>query len=661
MSSDGVFAIDETGEMVFVETRGFEPQALSTGFITDIFGGIGKSITKDVAKDAIKTGVVVGKDIAGKIIYRNTFVKAIGEDIAKTATREASVITKFDDLLKVSAKEAGSTIKIEKSVLEGFGTKVGSTVDEPLERLIAEDLSKKIGLETGTKTSKFATVLEEDVLKTARAIDEPALKLGKVGEDAGAKLVTTVEKEVVAAEKGIFGKITGSLMANPTKALLLAGATVIGATATVGIVSAMGEKAGSVTGPDTGSDELETVRTNICGDESSWKGAGVADPAKSLATCRACIVTGKETEKEVVACYQDKIGGAKTPTTPGGGTTPGGYYPGDGGTYPDGGTGAETKAMCDDTTLTADQKKICLDCVALANGSTYDERVKQIQSCFAEKSKTVEQSNPLVLCEDSSFTATQKEKCIACVKAADTSLWNNGADAQKAIIAKIQVCFTAETGGTTADICEDPTLDAATKADCKTCQGKVEDPQDATQLGECIAALRETTTPTPTTGVSPCDDAVAQLSEAEYVACVDCYREGMAIPVLQDCMIDKVAANTGTVPICDATSESYDLAKCLSKVCDPTDALYNLDACDYLMGTVETPYYQQPTQSVDTMDPCDTSSQVFDATVCAASGAEVYTSAPLAEEGASPLVPLTIAGGAIALIVLGFRGDGEKK
>jgi len=317
-------------------------------------------------------------------------------------------------------------------------------------------------------------------------------------------------------------------------------------------------------------------------------------------------------------------------------------------------------AMCADATLSAAQKKVCQECLPLASGNTYDERVKQMQTCFAEKSGVVPQTDPLVLCEDSSFSATEKAKCISCVKAADTTQWNAGATAQNAIIAKIGACWNAVPAGPTdpaTDICNDPSPDADTRAFCKACQLLVADPQDATMLGTCIAEKRAGGEAPPVMGkTTPCDDPRAQLTDDEYVACISCYNEGMSVPDLQDCMIERMAVTTGTVPVCDAQDPGYNLKICLGKICDPTDVLYNLEACDYAMRTAEQPYYATPGAGVDTMDPCDTSSQMFDATTCTDLGSEVYTSEPLAETGMSPLIPIALIGGAAALVFMGMRG-----
>jgi len=528
-------------------------------------------------------------------------------------------------------------------------------------------------------------VFEEGLGKFSKA------DLARATEKASAEKIAAETAEVAGAEVG--GKAGTSLLSKVgeklgSKGVLYAGigaAAIVGVSATVGIVSAagLGSKPGGVTQPDAKTpaeqSKIDAARDAACGTTNDWinmKDLGV-DPLAARNACRECIVTGSETEKAVTDCFQAKYAtmlGGKSASGGGAGGAGDGSNGATDTSTPAGKIKAALEAMCADSSLSADQQKICKDCLAskytegtdYATQEKYDAIVGEIQTCFAEKSKAVA-SDPHELCNDASFTSDEKAKCNACVDSVDTSGWATASESTKsAAIGKIQECFTKATAktGTTADICEDPGLDAATKSLCKTCQGKVTDPQSVEQVAACIQASAGTTPgTTPTTPVfgstSPCDDPAAQLTDDQYVACVACYSDGMTIEALEDCIIEKVAKNTGTVPVCDSADPSFNLTTCMGKICDPSDVLYNQESCDYLQGTVERPYCPQGEAVVDTMDPCDTTSQMFDATACANQGGEVYTSAVQAEAAPSPFVPVALAGLAAALMLMGFRSTGK--
>jgi hypothetical protein len=452
----------------------------------------------------------------------------------------------------------------------------------------------------------------------------------------------------------------------------------------------------------------EGLETDIC------SSSGL--DATTMQLCKQCQaeVSDPQSVDLVSACIQGKGGNA---AGVGGGAGGAGTGGGGGGAATDGSDAvkAAIDQMCADNTLTSDQQGLCKECEneAYAGGKTYPETqydtlVTQIQNCYAEKTKAVS-GDPHELCNSSSFTTDEKAKCTDCVDSVvGTQNWSSLDESTKSgLVTKIQDCFNQKTGSVTdicsdvsldettralckqcqtevadpqdvdlvamciqdkqtaaatTDICSDASLDATTKALCKSCQGEVSDPQSVDLVAACIQdKLNQQgggggTTPT---GTSPCDDPTVQLTDDEYTACVDCYTDGMAIADLQDCMIDKIAANTGTVPVCDINDPSYDLATCMGKVCDPTDALYSQEACDYFQGTVVQPYYGQGEAVVDTMDPCDTSSEMFDATACTNAGGQVYTSAILAESAPSALLPILLLGGAAALIAYGFKESGK--
>jgi len=311
-------------------------------------------------------------------------------------------------------------------------------------------------------------------------------------------------------------------------------------------------------------------------------------------------------------------------------------------------------AMCADSSLTADQQKICKDCLAskyiegqdYTTQEKYDAIVGEIQTCFADKSRSGVTTTDI--CEEAGLDAETKALCKSC----------QGKVTDPQNVEQVAACIQASPAAGVTDICEESGLDAATKALCKTCQGKVTDPQSVEQVAACIQASAGTTTPV-FGATSPCDDPAAQLTDEQYVACVSCYSDGMTIEVLEDCIIEKVAKSTGTVPVCDSNDPSFNLATCMGKICDPADALYNQESCDYLQGTVEQPYYPQGETVIDTMDPCDTTSQMYDATACSEQGGTVYTSAVQAEPAPSPFVPVAVVGAAMALIFMGFRNNGK--
>ncbi len=470
-----------------------------------------------------------------------------------------------------------------------------------------------------------------------------------------------------------------------------------------------------VTSPDATEEEvsacfqenLKNTTRDIC------DSAGL--DSATLALCKQCQATASDPQDadEVSACIQAKIGQAGGAGGAGAGGAGAGAGAGGGGTEENSEVQAAIDQMCADSSLSSDQKGICKQCEnELFDGKTYtraqyDDVVTDMQDCFAEKSKAVS-GDPHELCNSKSFSADDKAKCIECVDSIVGSRnWSAVDEATKTgLVTQIQDCFNQKSGAVTdicsdvsldtetralckqcqtevadpqdvdtvamcihekqektgvTDICSDPSLDATTRALCKQCQGEVSDPQNVDLVAACIQKKAGTGGPGSQVTGSPCDDPTIDLTADEYAACVQCYTDGMKVADLQDCMIDKIAANTGTVPVCDINDPSYDLATCMGKVCDPSDALYSREACDYFQGTIVQPYYGEGEVVVDTMDPCDTASEMFDATACTEAGGKVYTSAALAEAAPSAVFPLLLLGGAAALLVYGFKESGSVK
>ena len=228
-----------------------------------------------------------------------------------------------------------------------------------------------------------------------------------------------------------------------------------------------------------------------------------------FSACKSCIVTGSETEDIVSACFQAKTAGLTPPVpSPGGikddvwtsGIGPSGYYPGDTGTYPDGGTGLKTAMMCSHPDNTAKQKQMCLECVKIADGATYYDRVAQIEACIAKKRKVV----PPV----------------------------------------------------TGDICDNPDLTDEIRMFCKACQPLVANPQDEPQLAACVAEKRATPLPPgPLPVYQDTNDPCDTNSRAFNVTV--CSSGGGTVyagtPVSQD-----------TNDPCDTNSQMFDAAACTS-------------------------------------------------------------------------------------------------
>ena len=483
------------------------------------------------------------------------------------------------------------------------------------------------------------SVLKDEIVGVS---DDAALKLAReraVAEDFARSLEKETAEVAAKSEAGMFSKLTGAVTSSKAiKYGLVAGVGLTAISATVGIVSAagIGGKAGDTTKTPGEDPAIVAVRDQACGSVSDWEKAGVADPAGAREMCRSCIVTGKETEEDLTACLKGKLGGA--------GAGAGGAGAGGAGGAGEGAGGSGAGDICDDSNLDAETKALCKECQKI---SSAPQDVELISQCIVDK-RASDGKATSDICDSSNLDAETLTFCKACQKEVS--------DPQDVTL--VAECITrkrTEYGAVTGDICEDSGLDAATKAICKTCQGQVTDPQDVAMVSACISSkLGET----PLGTTTPCDEAGANLTDEQYLACVDCYKDGMAIADLQDCMIEMLAATAGKVPVCDINDPNYDLSLCLGKICDPADVLFDQAACDYYTGIAEQPYYGTGQTVVDTMDPCDTTSQMFNATECTNLGGEVYTTSIEAEAAPTPLVPAALLAGAAALLVLGFRGSG---
>lgn len=524
---------------------------------------------------------------------------------------------------------------------------------------------EKAGLETEETLLRKAATKTDDVIARERAL----------AEEAAAAERKLAEEAAVKAETSVFGKISRSSVA---KYGAIAGATLVGASAIVGIVSAGG--LGGKAGVTPSSDVLEKARETLCGNRDAW--ANTDQPEKYLAACRNCVVTGDETEDEVAKCFYGKVGtigqdpcadtalDANTKSmcvacqkevadpanvdqlvaciqgkvAGGAGGAAGGAGGGAGGAA--GGGAGTTGDICDDSGLDAETLAMCKACQKI---SSDPQDVDLISKCIIDKKSAAGGSAEGDVCESSGLDAETLALCKECQKTVS--------DAQDVTL--LAECITNKraggSGAVTGDICDTSGLDTETLALCKTCQGEVTDPQNVTLVSECIKKK----VASPVLGATtPCDDSRAQLTDEEYRACVDCYVDGMAIDVLQNCMIEMLAKTVGEVPVCDINDPSFNLSTCIGKICNPDDALYDQDACNYYTGIAEQPYYGGTEVVQDTMDPCDTTSQMFDATKCTELGGEVYTSEVQAEAAPNMVFPILLLGGAAAALVMGFRGSG---
>ena len=632
MSSDGYFAQYDTGEMVYVEEGGFPegqefyPQGgigsiFTRGLtaVTKFFGKATASSADDIARAALKSGSPKGittvLKAATKKLYSVTY-KASDDLAARVAAAERltakKTIASLDDFARVDANLATagkSMFKVKSALVDDIVAKAATTADDPLGVLL------KKGLTT--------------------ADDVPFKKIiTKVDEPLGSLIRETVE--TAATKPGLLSKLGSITSASISKKGMIAGALVVGAVTTVGIVSGMGSKSGALSNGGS-DDKVAALQLAACGEASDW--SKYPDPAVAFSACKSCIVTGSETEDIVNACFQAKTAGLTPPVpSPGGikddvwtsGIGPSGYYPGDTGTYPDGGTGLKTAMMCSHPDNTAKQKQMCLECVKIADGATYYDRVAQIEACIAEKRK-MEPGGVAAgsdICESPNLDPETKAFCKACQPLV--------ADPQNETL--LLACITDKRKTPAGDICNDPSLDPETKAFCKACQPLVANPQDATQLRACIAEKRKVVPPV--TG-DICDNP--DLTDEIRMFCKACQplvANPQDEPQLAACVAEKRATPLppGPLPVYQDTNDP----------CDTNSRAFNVTVCSSGGGTV----YAGTPVSQDTNDPCDTNSQMFDAAACTSGGGETYTSI---QEEISPVVPLVILGGAAALIFVGMR------
>jgi len=670
MSSDGYFAQYDTGEMVYVEEGGFPegqefyPQGgigsiFTRGLtaVTKFFGKATASSADDIARAALKTGssaddiaraalktgspkgITTVLKAATKKLYSVTY-KASDDLAARVAAAERltakKTIASLDDFARVDANLATagkSMFKVKSALVDDIVAKAATTADDPLGVLLKKGLTtaddvpfKKII----TKVDDPLGVLLKKGLTTAD--DVPFKKIiTKVDEPLGSLIRETVE--TAATKPGLLSKLGSITSASISKKGMIAGALVVGAVTTVGIVSGMGSKSGALSNGGS-DDKVAALQLAACGSVSDF--SKYPDPAVAFSACKSCIVTGSETKDVIIACFQAKTTGPTPPVpSPGGikddvwtsGIGPSGYYPGDTGTYPDGGTGLKTAMMCSHPDNTAEQKQMCLECVKIADGATYYDRVAQIEACIAEKRK-MEPGGVAAgsdICESPNLDAETKAFCKACQPLV--------ADPQNETL--LLACITDKRKTPAGDICNDPSLDPETKAFCKACQPLVANPQDATQLGACIAEKRKVVPPV--TG-DICEDSNLDASTKAFCkACQPLVANPQDETQLAACVVDKRSIPV-VPPIYQDTNDP----------CDTNSRAFNVTVCSSGGGTV----YAGTPVSQDTNDPCDTNSQMFDAAACTSGGGETYTSI---QEEISPVVPLVILGGAAALIFVGMR------